>query len=172
MNKVAESHQCATYEVNKHSTCSGACQERHQRHCKPSGSAPLPTHHTTSFSDIVIYAMQAGIRQIFRRMPMCSFDYQPLCETLKSRVIDVLVGRKLRDKMEGLGEGKHDCGPYERKKIEGSKNLARGSAFRFLYIFILDFPRSEASDQNLAHNATTFAVSHRRISKHKTRKMV
>ena len=137
MNKVAESHQCATYEVNKHSTCSGACQERHQRHCKPSGSAPLPTHHTTSFSDI-----------------------------------DVLVGRKLRDKMEGLGEGKHDCGPYERKKIEGSKNLARGSAFRFLYIFILDFPRSEASDQNLAHNATTFAVSHRRISKHKTRKMV
>ncbi|UKZ68799.1 uncharacterized protein TrAtP1_009818 [Trichoderma atroviride] len=141
---------------------------------QPSGgvSAPLPTHDTMPFSDIVDHAVQDGLRQVFRRMSTSLSDYQSLCETLKSRGIDVLAGRNLRDIMKDLRKGKDDWDPDERREIKGFKSLARDSAFRLFYIFILDLRESGASDQNMAYNATTFVISHRRIFKYKTRKMV
>ncbi|KAM0452072.1 hypothetical protein ACHAPV_009696 [Trichoderma viride] len=140
---------------------------------QPPGGVPAPlTHDNMPFSDIVDYAVQDGLRQIFRRMSTSLSDYQSLCETLKSRGIDVLAGRKLRDIMKDLRKGKDDWDPDERREIRGLKSLARDSAFRLLYIFILDLRESGASDQNMAYNATTFVISHRIIFKCKTRKMV
>ncbi|KAK1236909.1 hypothetical protein MKX08_007857 [Trichoderma sp. CBMAI-0020] len=134
--------------------------------------APLPTHASMPFSDIVDYAVQDGLRQIFRRMSTSLSDYQSLCETLKSRGIDVLAGRNLRDIMKDLRKGKDDWDPDEEREIKGFKSLARDSAFRLFYIFILDLRELGAGDQNMAYNATTFVISHRRIFKYKTRKMV
>ncbi|KAM0473919.1 hypothetical protein ACHAPX_007967 [Trichoderma viride] len=141
---------------------------------QPSGgvSAPLLTQDNMPFSDIVDCAVQDGFRQIFRRMSTSLSDYQSLCETLKSRGIDVLAGRTLRDIMKDLRRGKDDWDPDERREIKGAKSLARDSAFRLLYVFILDLCESGAGDQNMAYNATTFVVSHRKIFKYKTRKMV
>lgn len=74
--------------------------------------------------------------------------------------------------MKDLRQGKDDWDPEERRKIGGLKSLARDSAFRLLYIFVLDLRESGANDQNMAYNATTFVVSHRRIFRYRTRKMV
>lgn len=48
---------------------------------QPSSGIPTPltTQSDMFFSDIADCAVQAGLRQIFRRMPMCLSDYQSLC---------------------------------------------------------------------------------------------
>ena len=134
--------------------------------------SPSPTPNNMPFSDVIDRGMRNGFRQIFRCMPTQLSDYRSLCETLRSRAIDVLAGRTLRNIMDDMKRGKDDWDPDERRKIEGLKSLARDSAFRLLYIFVLGVPESDVSDQNRAYNATTFVVSHHRIFKYKTRKMV
>lgn len=124
----------------------------------------------TPFSDHIEYSVRMGLRQFFRRMPTQLYDYRALCKTLKSLPIDVLAGRNLRGIMGDMRSGKSDWDPDERRNIEGLKSLARDSAFRLLYLFLVD--EGEASDQNSAYNATLFVVSHRRIFKYRTRKMV
>lgn len=84
-------------------------------------------------------------------------DYSILCESLKATDVDVLQGREVRDLMGDLRSGK-----------EGSKNVARDSAFRLLYILL----QERTEDNNAAYNATLFVVSHFRIFRYKTRKMV
>ncbi|KAH8743814.1 hypothetical protein F5883DRAFT_440538 [Diaporthe sp. PMI_573] len=116
------------------------------------------------------YSVRKGLRQFFRRMPTQLYDYRALCETLKSLPIDVLEGRNLRGIMGDMRRGKSDWDPDERREIEGLKSLARDSAFRLLYLFLID--DGEARDQNSAYNAAFFVVSHRRIFKYRTRKMV
>ncbi|KAH8743425.1 hypothetical protein F5883DRAFT_41652 [Diaporthe sp. PMI_573] len=126
--------------------------------------------HGTPFSDHIEYSVRKGLRQFFRRMPIQLYDYRALCETLKSLPIDVLEGRNLRGIMGDMRRGKSDWDPDERREIEGLKSLARDSAFRLLYLFLID--DGEARDQNSAYNAAFFVVSHRRIFKYRTRKMV
>jgi hypothetical protein len=115
---------------------------------QPSGGilALLLTYDNMPFCEIVDYAVQEGWRQIFRCMSTSLSDYQNLCETLKSCGIDVLGGREIRDIMKDLREGKDDWDPDERREIKGLKSLARDSAFRLLYIFILDLRELGASD--------------------------
>lgn len=135
-------------------------------------TASVPINDNMPFADVIDYGVRKGFRQIIRRMPTRLADYHTLCEDLKSRGIDVLAGRKLRDIMEDMRRGKDDWDPDERRKIGGLKGLARDAAFRLLFILILGEPESEARDQNMAYNATTFVVSHRRIFRYRTRKMV
>jgi hypothetical protein len=122
------------------------------------------------YSDIIDCATSDGLRQIFRRMPTRLSEYSKLCETLDSLEIDVLQGRKIREIMVVMKNGNDDWDPEERRKIEGLKSAARDSAFQLLYTFL----RSSHGDvdKNMAYNATQFVVSHRRIFKHRTRKMV
>ncbi|KAL1857545.1 hypothetical protein Daus18300_010303 [Diaporthe australafricana] len=72
--------------------------------------------------------------------------------------------------MADMREGKSDWDPEERREIEGLNSLARDSAFRLLYLLLVD--DEEAGDQNSAYNAVLFVVSHRRIFKYRTREMV
>ncbi|OIW25502.1 hypothetical protein CONLIGDRAFT_684064 [Coniochaeta ligniaria NRRL 30616] len=67
-----------------------------------------------------------------------------------------------------MRRGKSDEDPVESREIEGSKGLARDSAFRLLYLFLV----REGMDQNSAYNAAFFVVSHRRIFKYRTRMMI
>jgi hypothetical protein len=126
----------------------------------------------TPFSDTIDYALRKGFRQFFRRMPAQLSDYDALCKTLLSLPIDVLAGRGVRDVMSDFRQGKSDWDPEERREIKGSKNLARDSAFRLLYLILVDGSALEARDRNLVYNATEFVVSHSRIFKCKTRRMV
>ncbi|OHE91728.1 hypothetical protein CORC01_12955 [Colletotrichum orchidophilum] len=128
------------------------------------------TEGSASHSEIIERGLRYGFRRIIRSMPTRLSDYHSLCETLRFRQVDVLAGRSLRDIMRDMRQGKDDWDPDERHTIAGFKSLARDSAFRLLYAFVLDLPG--VSDQNMAFNATMFVVSHRRIFKYKTRRMV
>lgn len=124
----------------------------------------------TPFSDLIECSMRKGLRQFFGRMPTQLYDCRTLCKSLKCLPIDVLGGRNLQGIMGDMRSGKSEWDPDERRNIEGLKSLARDSAFRLLYLFLVD--EGEARDQNSAYNATLFVVSHRRIFKYRTRKMV
>ncbi|KAK4152388.1 hypothetical protein C8A00DRAFT_34915 [Chaetomidium leptoderma] len=92
--------------------------------------------------------------------------------TLQSLPIDVLAGRGVRDVMGDMRQGKSDWDPEERTEIRGSKDLARDSAFRLLYLILVDESAMEARNRNSVYNATDFVVSHGGIFKCRTRKMV
>ncbi|KAI1370589.1 hypothetical protein F4677DRAFT_438092 [Hypoxylon crocopeplum] len=137
---------------------------------KDTTSSSIPDN--IPFSDIIKFGVSHGFRQFFRRMPIQLSDYHVLCKQLKTLAIDVLRGRKMRDIMNDMRRGKSDWDPDERQQIEGLKSLARDSAFRLLYLFLLREFESDAKDQNMAYNATLFVVSHSGIFKCRTRKMV
>ncbi|KAH0425477.1 hypothetical protein CcaCcLH18_10936 [Colletotrichum camelliae] len=135
------------------------------------GSQPSTSiEDTAPYSNIIECGLRDGLRKIIRFMPTSLPDYHSLCETLQSREIDVLGGQTLRDIMRDMRQGKEDWDPDERRRIAGMKNVARDSAFRLLYVFVLGLP--ESRDQNMAFNAAMFVVSHRKIFKYKTRRMV
>lgn len=139
----------------------------------PGQGTPLPViPEGTPFSDIIDYAVRKGLRQFFRRMPTRLSDYCTLCKALQSLPIDVLAGRGVRDVIKNMRKGKSDWDPQERMEIKGLKDLARDSAFRLLYLILVDVPALAGRDQNSVYNATNFVVSHRRIFKCRTRKMV
>ncbi|OTB09266.1 hypothetical protein M426DRAFT_18641 [Hypoxylon sp. CI-4A] len=135
-------------------------------------TASVPVHGDIPFFDIINYGVSKGYRQFFRRMPTQLSDYHTLCESLEFLAIDILAGRKLPDIVRDFRKAKSDYDPQERREIKGNKNLARDSAFKLLYMFLLGEFQSDARDSNAAYNATLFVVSHRGIFKHKTRKMV
>ncbi|KAF5686910.1 geranylgeranyl pyrophosphate synthetase [Fusarium circinatum] len=120
------------------------------------------------YSEMISYGVDNGFRQFFRRMPMDLSQYHLLCNTLDSLAIDVTEGRTIRDIMHDMRKGKGDWDPEERSEIRGSKNIARDSAFRLLYVLI----QSHVVDTNMAYNAVLFVVSHPRIFRSRTRKMV
>ncbi|EOO01310.1 putative geranylgeranyl pyrophosphate synthetase protein [Phaeoacremonium minimum UCRPA7] len=142
-----------------------------QHHPKKS-AALIRAQTNMPFSDVIDYAMQNGFRHIFRRMPARLADYHTLCDTLKLRGIDVLAGRGIPGIMNELRQGKSDWDPDERREISGLKSLARDSAFGLVFIFILGEPQSELQDKNKAYNATMFVVSHPRMFRDRTRKIV
>ncbi|GJC90454.1 hypothetical protein ColLi_13292 [Colletotrichum liriopes] len=120
------------------------------------------------FAAVIRSAVAKGFRQFFRNMPTSLGDYHTLCDSLRASNVDVLQGRQVRDLMADLRSGKEDWDTEGHYKISGSKNVARDSAFRLLYIFL----QEKTEDSNAAYNATLFVVSHYRIFKYKTRKMV
>ncbi|RYP44112.1 hypothetical protein DL768_009398 [Monosporascus sp. mg162] len=136
------------------------------------GTTPLLIPDGTPFSDNIDYAVHKGLRQFFRRMPVRLSDYLVLCETLKSLPIDVLGGRRLRDIMDDMRQGKSQWDPGDGGEIEGLKSVARDSAFRLLYMFLVEEFTCEVKEQNSAFNAALFVVSHYRIFKYTTRKIV
>ena len=101
-------------------------------------------------------------------MPTRLSDYLDLCKSLNVLSIDVLEGRNIPNIMADMRRGKADWGPDGGRKIEGLKSVARDSAFRLLYTFL----QGDVKDSNMAYNSTLFVVSHRRIFRCKTRKMV
>ena len=135
-------------------------------------ATPSRVRDGTPFADVINYSLHKGLRQFFRRMPTQLFDYHILCESLKSHAIDILEGRQLRGIMADMRRGKGDWDPEERREIEGLKSLARDSAFRLLYVLVMRELESAAGDRNMAYNATLFVVSHPRIFKSRTRRMV
>jgi hypothetical protein len=120
------------------------------------------------YSEVIRYGVDKGFRQFFRRMPMRLSQFHLLCDTLDSLAIDVTGGRTIRDIMYDMRKVKDEWDPEERSNIGGLKNIARDSAFRLLYMLL----QSNVVDNNMAYNAVVFVVSHRRIFKHRTRKMV
>jgi hypothetical protein len=132
----------------------------------------LPTHDDIPFFDIINDGVERGFRQFFRRMPTELAEYQKLCETLEFLAIDVLEGRKLSDLLKDMRRGKSDYDPEEKTEISAVKSVARDSAFRLLYMFLLGEFESEASASNMAYNCALFVVSHYGIFKSKTRIMV
>ncbi|ENH63414.1 hypothetical protein FOC1_g10000490 [Fusarium oxysporum f. sp. cubense race 1] len=120
------------------------------------------------YSEVISYGVDKGFRQFFRRMPMQLSQYHLLCDTLDSLAIDVTDGRTIRDIMYDMRKGKDEWDPEERREIRGLKDIARDSAFRLLYVLM----QSNVVDTNMAYNAALFVVSHRRIFRSRTRKMV
>ncbi|CAI6090541.1 unnamed protein product [Clonostachys chloroleuca] len=119
------------------------------------------------FSKVIQIGVDKGFRHIFRNMPENLADYQELCRSMKRLGTDVLQGRQIRSLMSDMRLGKDDYDPEERRTFS-MKSIARDSAFRLLYLFL----DGAVSDRNMAYEATLFVVSHARIFKHKTRKMV
>ncbi|KAG8670772.1 hypothetical protein FPOAC2_04073 [Fusarium poae] len=120
------------------------------------------------YSEVIRYGVDKGFRQFFRRMPMRLSEYHLLCDALDSLAIDVTGGRTIRDIMYDMRKGKDEWDPEERSNTGGFKHIARDSAFRLLYMLL----QSDVVDTNMAYNAVLFVVSHYRIFKHRTRKMV
>ncbi|KAI0129236.1 hypothetical protein F4776DRAFT_628059 [Hypoxylon sp. NC0597] len=135
-------------------------------------TTPVPVHGDIPFFDIINYGVSNGFRQFFRRMPTQLSDYHVLCERLEFLAIDVPSGRKISDIMRDFREAKNDYDKEERREIEGNRSLARDSAFRLLYLFLLGEFESSVRDSSAAYQATLFVVSHRRIFRYRTRKMV
>ncbi|OBS16146.1 hypothetical protein FPOA_13214 [Fusarium poae] len=79
-----------------------------------------------------------------------------------------LSSTAIRDIMYDMRKGKDEWDPEERSNTGGFKHIARDSAFRLLYMLL----QSDVVDTNMAYNAVLFVVSHYRIFKHRTRKMV
>ncbi|KAK5988023.1 hypothetical protein PT974_12159 [Cladobotryum mycophilum] len=129
------------------------------------------THDDLPFFDIINDGVTNGFRQFFRKMPTQLDDYHVLCETLEFLCVDVVSNRNLHDIMKDLRTGKMDWDPEERRDVT-FRSLARDSAFRLLYLFLLGDFNSEVKDTNAAYNAALFVVSHRAIFKLKARKMV
>ncbi|KAI2620384.1 hypothetical protein GGS26DRAFT_312864 [Hypomontagnella submonticulosa] len=132
----------------------------------------VPAHGDIPFFDVINYGVNNGFRQFFRRMPTQLSDYHVLCEQLEFLAVNVLEDRKLRDIMGDLRHGKSDWDPQERREVPSRKWLARDSAFRLLYTFLLADFESDTKDSSMAYQATLFVVSHRAIFKYRTRKMV
>lgn len=105
-------------------------------------------------------------------MPSRISEYQVLCETLEFLAVDVLSGRDLKAIMKDLREGQSDWDPEERHVINGNKALARDSAFRLLYMFLLGEFQSNNKDSITAYNAAIYVVSHAKTFKSRARKMV
>ncbi|KAH6617369.1 hypothetical protein F5144DRAFT_660486 [Chaetomium tenue] len=140
----------------------------------PGQGTPLPAiPDGTPFSSVIDYALRNGLRQFFRRMPPRLSDYDTLCKALQSVSVDVLAGRGVRDVMNDLREGKNDWDPEEHIGLPVNKSVARDSAFRLLYLIIVDGSTLQAPrDHHSVYRATQFVVSHHRIFKQRTRMMV
>jgi len=135
-------------------------------------TAQLPTHDKIPFFDVINHAMEHGFRHFFRRMPTDLSDYHTLCETLEFLAVDVLEEQKITDVMSDMRRGKTEYDPEDGREVSGGRSVARDSAFRLLYLFMLGEFESDVRDQNAAYNAALFVVSHCGIFKWKTRKMV
>ena len=138
------------------------------QHSSGQESSSVPIHYEVPFFEVIQEGVKLGFRQFFRRMPKTLNYYRALCEALGFLCIDVLSGRDIRMIMDDLKSGKSEWGPGERV----SKTLARDSAFRLLYMFILTEFQSDITDSTLAYNATIFVISHRGIFKYSARAMV
>ncbi|RBR18888.1 uncharacterized protein FIESC28_05810 [Fusarium coffeatum] len=120
------------------------------------------------YSELISVGVEKGFRQFFRRMPLQLSQYHLLCDTLDSLAIDVTNGRTVRDILKDMKRGKDDWDPVERRTVRGLKSVARDSAFQLLYVLL----HPNVADTNMAYNAALFVVSHRKLFKFKTRKMV
>ncbi|KAK3341939.1 hypothetical protein B0T25DRAFT_626400 [Lasiosphaeria hispida] len=109
-------------------------------------------------------------RQFFRRMPTDISDYRVLFRAPASLPINVLAGGNVRGIMDDMRRGKDDWDPDEGREIDGLKGLARDSAFRLLYLFLVQ-ESWHVGDQKAAYNAALFAVSHPRIFRYRTLEM-
>ncbi|OTA92296.1 hypothetical protein M434DRAFT_74775, partial [Hypoxylon sp. CO27-5] len=136
-------------------------------------TTPVPVHNDIPFFHVINYGVSNGFRQFFRRMPTQLSDYHILCERLEFLAVEVVpAGRKIHDIMLDFRGAKNDYDKQERREIQGNRSLARDSAFRLLYLFLLGEFESGARDSNAAYQATLFVVSHPRIFRYRTRKMV
>ena len=80
----------------------------------------------------------------------------------------------MQDIVKDMKVGRNDWDPDERREIKGLRSVARDAAFRLLYFFILGELElgSDIRDSNVAYNAVLFTVSHPRIFKCRTRKIL
>ncbi|KAI0970480.1 geranylgeranyl pyrophosphate synthetase [Xylaria arbuscula] len=129
-------------------------------------------HESIELFDEVIRGLSKGPREFFCLVPNRLSEFKVLCKTLELLGVDVLESRTLRHIMDDFRSGKDDWDPDERRKIYGLKSLARDSAFRLVYMFVSNEYASELRDKGMAYNAAFFVVSHPRIFRRKTRKMV
>lgn len=162
----------AEYEVDTQKIPYLASFLSFQKRSGQEAEAAIPEHGGIPHFDVINTGVKDGFRQFFRRMPTQLSEYHTLCETLEFLAIDTLGGRNMKQILKDMRKGKADYDPEERRTIPGTKSLARDSAFRLLYVFLLGEFASDARDSNMAYNATLFVVSHRAIFKYKTRNMV
>lgn len=135
------------------------------------GSRAVSKHDDIRFLDEVLLGLSRGFRQFFRLLPTRLSEYRDLCSTLKFLGVNVLQGRTMRHMMDDFRGAKDDL-DYDGDGITGDKSPARDSAFRLLYMFLSDGLVSTVQDKGMAYNATFFVVSHPRIFRCRTRKMV
>ncbi|KAJ4294100.1 hypothetical protein N0V90_007790 [Kalmusia sp. IMI 367209] len=131
-----------------------------------------PVHEDVPFFDIINSSVEQGYRQIFRLMPTQLSDYRILCETFEYLAIDVLKNRKLCDIVKDTKLGRDEWDPDEKRTIKGLKSVPRDAAFQLLYLFMLGEFELDAKDSNIAYNAVQYIVSHRRIFRCRTRKII
>lgn len=129
-------------------------------------------HDEIPFFNIIHYGVENGYRHFFRRLPSELSKYHVFCETLEFLAVDVLGGRKLREVFGDIRKNKWDCYFRSEREMKALKNVARDSAFRLVYLFLLGEFESDVRDSNMAYQATEYVVSHRSRFNYKTRKMV
>ncbi|KAF6833623.1 geranylgeranyl pyrophosphate synthetase, partial [Colletotrichum musicola] len=110
-------------------------------------------HNEIPFFDTIHYGVENGYRHFLRRLPSELSDYHVFCETLQFLAVDVLGGRKLGEVFSDLWRGKYDW-VEERGEKGSSKTLARDSAFRLVYLFLLGEFESDVRDSKTAFQAT------------------
>ncbi|KAF6828515.1 geranylgeranyl pyrophosphate synthetase [Colletotrichum plurivorum] len=129
-------------------------------------------HDEVPFFDTINYGVENGYRHFFRRLPSELSDYHVLCETLEFLAVDVLGGRKLGEVYGDIRNGQYNWGYKERGEMGGPKTIARDSAFRLVYLFLMGEFESDVRESKTAFQATLFVISHPSIFMCKTRKMV
>lgn len=120
------------------------------------------------FAPVIRAALDKGLRQVFRDMPLDLNEYHVLCQSLETARVDVLQGRQMRELVISLRKGKEEWNDEGDRKVAESKADARDSAFRLIFFLL----QGHVTDGNSAYNATVFVVSHYRIFGYRIRKMV
>jgi hypothetical protein len=130
-------------------------------------------HDQIPLFDVALKGLESGYRKCFRSLPADLSQHRILCETYRFLNIDVLDRMSLDAIIANLKVGKADYDvDYGHQPIRGNKELARDTAFQFLYLMLLGQLENETKDVQKIYNAVMFVVSHPGTFKFKTKRVI
>jgi hypothetical protein len=129
-------------------------------------------HWPISLFDVALKGVESGYRQCFRCLPTDVSQYRTLFQTYKLLEVDVLSNLSIDQVIANLKVGRADYDYEERRRIPGTKSLARDTSFRLLYLILYPQYTDETKDRMKLFNAVMFVVSHPGTFKSRTRRMI
>ena len=129
-------------------------------------------HEPILLFDIAVKGIESGFRQCFRSLPADLSQYHTLCDTYRFLQVDVLSGYTIDKIFNDLKSGACDYDREERREIKGDKSKARDTAFKLLYLILLEDFMDEIKDSAKVFNAVLYLVSHSATFKYRTRSVV
>ncbi|TEY42315.1 hypothetical protein BOTCAL_0395g00090 [Botryotinia calthae] len=130
------------------------------------------SHGPIDLFDVAVKGIESGYRQCFRCLSTDLSQYRTLFRTYRLLEVDILSNLSIDQVIANLKVGKSDYDPEERRTILGNKNLARDTAFQLLFLILDPQYRSDMRVKVKLYNAVMFVVSHPRIFKYCTKRVI